>query len=379
MTYRADLDGLRALAVTMVIACHLGVGIPGGYIGVDLFFVLSGYLITRIIVQEHQERAFSVHRFIERRVRRIVPLSLFVVGVVWSAGYALLLPADFESLSRDAMAQVIMLGNVQAWRTTGYFAAAARERPLLHMWSLAVEEQFYLLWPVVVVVMLNMRHRMLLWAASVLWLGSFVLCVIASYRWPSANYFLLPTRGWELLTGCILAIVPRRTRRNVMWSAASVFSLACILGCALCFDERTRFPGISALLPVASSAILLRGGEVPGSYGNKLLMFSPLPFIGRHSYGLYLWHWPVIAFSAYWGVATDTLAASSCMVLLTVVLSTCSYLLLENPVRSRRVLPEGRQVIRAALGGGALVLAVAAAGASGEFPERVDSTALTAC
>jgi peptidoglycan/LPS O-acetylase OafA/YrhL len=271
--YRADIDGLRAVSVIAVILFHMHQTCPGGYVGVDVFFVISGYLITGLILKEER---FSLGRFWERRIKRIMPAATVTVAIT------LAIACDARNCATEtadaAIAQQLMLSNVYFWMHANYWDNSAAN-PLLHTWSLAVEEQFYILLPLVLIPLRRFRWVVL---PGIL-LTSFGLCEWMSYEYPSANFYLLPTRAWELLIGSVLSMIPCRRARP----ALGYLGLAMILGAIIFFGRFTRFPSVWALLPCLGAAFVIYGRP-------RLLALRPLPQIGLISYSLYLWHWPLI-------------------------------------------------------------------------------------
>jgi peptidoglycan/LPS O-acetylase OafA/YrhL len=208
LNYRPDIDGLRAVAVLAVVLFHTRLGLSGGYVGVDIFFVISGYLITGIILKDIKNNTFSLAAFWERRVRRIFPALLTVIASTIIAGWFILLPTDFLDFGRSVTVQSVFAGNVYFWWTSGYFESVAASKPLLHTWSLAVEEQYYLLVPLLVVFRIASSHKSLLKVLSVILVLSLGLSIYLTWRAPSAAFYLLPTRAWELAIGSLLAVLP---------------------------------------------------------------------------------------------------------------------------------------------------------------------------
>lgn len=206
--YRPDVDGLRAVAVALVILYHAGLGFPGGFIGVDVFFVISGFIITRLLVREIEENVFTFRGFWARRIGRIVPAATAMTLVVLAIGSILLLPSDYVDLAMGSIAQQSMLSNVYLWKTSGYFAKPAEMNPLLHTWSLAVEEQFYLAYPLFIVMFRGDRAGWMPVALGVLAVGSFLLSCYGTIHFPSATFFLLPTRAWEIAIGGLVCFLP---------------------------------------------------------------------------------------------------------------------------------------------------------------------------
>jgi peptidoglycan/LPS O-acetylase OafA/YrhL len=299
INYRPDVDGLRAVAVLLVLLFHARIGCPGGYVGVDVFFVISGYLITGLILKQQRAGTFRLRDFWHRRIRRIVPASSVMVFATLAAG-CVLFPSDYDELAESALAQQLMLSNVYFWRNTGYFAGPADLKPLLHTWSLAVEEQFYVLYPFLLLLLgrLSPRHasRVLIGAT----LASFVLSEWGVRNFPSATFFLLPTRAWELLLGGLLCFTrPLGDSRRWLSLFVGVAGLCAVVVSASCFDENTQFPGTAALLPCVGAAMCIYSNSGTPNLAGRLLSLKPVVFVGLISYSLYLWHWPVLALSRY--------------------------------------------------------------------------------
>jgi peptidoglycan/LPS O-acetylase OafA/YrhL len=347
--YRPDIDGLRALAVTVVVLFHLGIGCPGGFIGVDVFFVISGFLITGIIRRGLEHETFSLVEFWERRIRRIFPASIVVVMATLAAGYCLQLPNELEDLGESSIAQTFLSANIYFLRDTGYFAGPGELKPLLHMWSLAVEEQFYLFFPFLLVFCKNLSRKRLFWLLALIAIVSLAGSVYGTKHYQTPTFYLLPTRAWELLVGCMLAIFPWRyesspRRDNVIATAG----LAATLLPVFLYDSQTRFPGLAALPTVLGTASVIfatatKGGTLVG----RVLSVRPVAFIGLISYSLYLWHWPVIVFakmyfgSLGWKHGTFALALSF-------FLAVLSWKFIETPCRAPTFLQPRRRLFRTA-------------------------------
>jgi len=348
--YRPDIDGLRAIAVLGVVFYHANLGFPGGYIGVDVFFVISGFLITSLLLKELRQGTFSLLGFWERRARRILPALIAVVGAILIAGWFLLLPADYEILGKQIVALAALSSNVKFWLETGYFAVSANQKPLLHTWSLSLEEQFYLLIPLLLWALFRLRKAS--WVAPVIFLvavASFALSVIGSYHAPSATFFLLPMRAWELAVGSLLTFavpVSKPTHRAVMaWCG-----LAAILIPFFFYAPGIRFPGLTALPPVLGTALLIwTGTQIPTAIcqqpkANRLLASRPLVWIGLLSYSLYLWHWPLFAFDKYISSTPSSLALRLFLVVGSVMLAWFSLRFIERPFRSRAFIQSRNHV-----------------------------------
>lgn len=358
--FRPEIDGLRAIAVLAVLAFHADLGLPGGFVGVDVFFVLSGFLITGLILDDLDDGTFSFAEFWERRVRRILPPLLCMLVGVLAIGYVVFLPLDLTELGKATCAQMAMAANVYAWKDTGYFAQGSKLRPLLHMWSLAVEEQFYLVMPVVMASTAKWSRKRIYACLALVATASFVTCVVGTAWRPVAAFFLLPTRMWELLVGGCLAFHRNRGTGAAAGEWLSGLGLAGIVTSMLVLREDRGFPGPAALAPTVATAMVILGNQPARSLVGRWLSARPLVWVGSISYALYLWHWPLLSFAHY---ICDNEAPRLVRLLalaVTFVLAIASLALVENPVRRRRVLVSRRSLF----GSAALAcFAVAAIGA----------------
>jgi peptidoglycan/LPS O-acetylase OafA/YrhL len=333
--YRPDIDGLRAVAVLLVVNFHaFPEATPGGFIGVDIFFVISGFLITGIVTRELDSARFSLLRFYDRRIRRIFPALLVVLVEVLALGYLWLLPGPYARLSADVFASAAFTANIALLLQSGYFDVESARRPLLHLWSLGIEEQFYLVWPPILMLAARFRIRPLGVAAAI-GLASFALNVALVGENPVATFYLPFTRAWELLAGGALACASDRIpqhRSASNWRAG--LGLALIVIAAALLDPHRAFPGWWAVLPVAGGALVL---SAPSAWGVRHLLASPpLVRIGLISYPLYLWHWPLLVFAAIIKFAPLTLLESQLVVLASVLLAWATYRFVEIPVRFGR-------------------------------------------
>ena len=281
MKYRTEIDGLRAVAVLLVVLFHADSRIcSGGYVGVDVFFVISGYLITSIISREVEQGKFSLIRFYERRARRILPAYFVTVLFVLSASWCLVLPSAFKAVGRAVAASTLSLSNVLFWAEDGYFAAASEEKPLLHTWSLGVEEQFYLILPVLFL-LARLRRRSTL-IMSMCLSASFFTSLVFLRTSPSSSFFLLPARAWELLIGSLLSTISAKdsisTRFGTWISTAGIVT---ILSTAWGYTVGTAFPGENALLPCIGAAAVIYGGRE--GFVRRVLSTGPLVFLGKIS------------------------------------------------------------------------------------------------
>jgi len=345
MKHRADIDGLRAVAVIAVLLFHADIGCSGGYVGVDVFFVISGFLITGLILKDLNRDRFSIVEFWERRVRRILPALALVVFSTLIAGWFLLLGRDFEALGKSVVAQVMLLSNVYFWRGSGYFARIGQDTPLLHTWSLAVEEQFYLLFPLLLIALRRLSPKALIPAILLFSGASFSLSVYWSYHNPNANFYLLPTRAWELLMGAFLAAYSAR-RASKRWLAEilSWSGLFAILWSIFQYSPDTRFPGAAALLPCVGTAFLIQSNRDSLTSVGTFLATRPVVFVGLISYSLYLWHWPVLVFAEYWTIERLPLVHRVLLLLGSIGLAALSWKFVETPFRQRTVFKTRPQV-----------------------------------
>ncbi|QQR72041.1 MAG: acyltransferase [Holophagales bacterium] len=330
---RRDIDGMRALAITLVIAYHLAPrGLRGGFIGVDVFFVLSGYLITQILVADGEPGRFR--RFYELRIRRLAPALVVVLATTLLAGRWLLLAGELRELASHTLAATLFVANIAFWFGSGYFDSRAIEKPLLHLWSLGIEEQFYLLWPVLLWWLVR-RPRRVLPTTLCLALASFAATVAVSASSPDAAFYLPWFRFWELLAGaCLAHLQPTAPVTRAAWRTelAAWVGGGLILGGAVAIDPAAPFPSWSALAPVVGTALLLRAA--PGTWLGRRVLSHPLAVgLGMVSYPLYLWHWPLLSFQE---VATPqaSLALRSAAMILALILATATYRWVEMPVRT---------------------------------------------
>jgi peptidoglycan/LPS O-acetylase OafA/YrhL len=336
--YRPDIDGLRAVAVLAVVAFHaFPEAVHGGFIGVDIFFVISGFLITGIIARELGEQRFSLATFYARRVRRIFPALIVLLCVVLILGWLWMLPGPYAQLSSDVFASAAFAANIALWLQSGYFDVEAAKKPLLHLWSLGIEEQFYLIWPLVLMLAMRLR-RGLIWVAGAITLASFALNVALIGSNPVATFYLPFTRAWELLAGGALACGWSRIDHGEVASNLRAGAGAALIAIAIVALDPTRaFPGWWAALPVAGSALLL---SAPLAWGcRRLLAIRPMVWVGLISYPLYLWHWPLLVFFAIIKFAPLTLLERALIVLLSVALAWATYRFIEIPFRFGKPRP----------------------------------------
>jgi peptidoglycan/LPS O-acetylase OafA/YrhL len=335
--HRADIDGLRAVAVVPIVLFHAGVTVLiGGFVGVDIFFVISGYLITGIIVRELDEERFSLLRFYNRRIRRIVPALVVMVLCTLAVGCFLLLPSELDRLSASSAAASAFVSNIYFWATTNYFGGEADTVPLLHTWSLGVEEQFYIFFPLGLIIVKKIAPRMRAPAILVVLLLSFA----ADLRWSLlasvTGFYMFPGRIWELLIGALVALHRPYPLLRWLQEALAICGAGMILIGIIVIRPEYFFPAPMALLPCGGTALLLMCGERTGV--GQFLSIAALRWIGLISYSVYLWHWPIMAFMRLeWGV-TLSLPLMVLAIVASVALGAASFYLVEQ--RFRR--PKGR-------------------------------------
>ena len=331
--YRYDIDGLRGIAVLSVVLYHAGVSpFSGGFVGVDIFFVISGYLITGLIVSDMNADRFSLVRFYERRIRRIFPALFVLMLFCGVAGWLLITPDDYKRLGLSIVATSLFVSNVLFWFQSGYFDTDAAEKPLLHTWSLAVEEQFYVFFPLYLMILTRWLPKYRTSITMAICLLSLLLSAIAVFFKPSATFYLAPTRAWELLIGSLLAldivpVVKTTTYRNV----AAFAGVGLILIAIFAYTKETMFPGMAALLPAVGTALIIWN---TGTFISTMLSTAPIVFVGTISYSLYLWHWPLLAFGSYLKIVGLAVGEVAGLLGVAAVAAVVSWKYIEQPVRS---------------------------------------------
>lgn len=340
LKYRPDIDGMRALAVIPVCIFHAGLpGFPGGFCGVDVFFVISGYLMARLIEQDLLAGRFSVSQFYARRARRILP-ALFVLLLICSVVAALIIPPKlFRDFGATLLGAVLFASNIVFWRkSANYFDANTDRSPLLHTWSLGVEEQFYILFPLFMLLLWTLKPRFRPSAVIALLIASLILSIWGTLNAPTATFYLLPTRAWELLAGALVALRAMTseigTEPRRFGNTGGLTGLALVLSGFLFFSSEMPFPGATALAPCVGTAMLLHFGG-GATLASRVLSLRPLRFVGFVSYSLYLWHWPVLVFAGKY-LSSGTLAPSKRVGLLlaSFAIACASWRWVERPFRS---------------------------------------------
>ena len=344
--YRPEVDGLRAVAVLLVLLFHADLGFSGGFVGVDVFFVISGFLITGLILKKQSENRFQLSQFWIRRIRRILPASIVMTAVTLVMGFFILMPSDYQKLGDSAIAQQLMVSNFYFWQNTGYFDAPANFQPFMHTWSLAVEEQFYLIYPFLLYGIGRFRARVQLAVLLPLFLASFIASEWAVQKAPSAAYFLLPFRAWEMILGGLICYLPMPNVRFEKFNGAlSFLSLTAIVACGWFYHESYPFPGIVAALPVFAAALFIYANSGNLTRSGRVLAAKPFVFVGMISYSLYLIHWPILAFvrMEYGNTLSPTAGVTSLVASL--ALAYVSWRFVEQPVRKQVVFKSTRAMI----------------------------------
>lgn len=379
LKYRKDIDGLRAVAVLPVVIFHLGLPIHGGFVGVDVFFVISGYLIGAIILSEMARGEFSFARFYERRIRRIFPALFATLIASAIVAWRYLLPHELESFAQSLVAAVSSLSNFFFWSQASYFDDP-NSKPLLHTWSLSVEEQFYIFFPLL---MFFIRHwaqkriELTLYLALVV---SFAISVYGAFAYPTATFYAPWTRAWELLLGVVLTFDSFPTlRRPALRHVAGCVGLAMIGAACLLFKESMPFPGLAALLPCVGAGLVILAGKSGPHLAGRVLSLKPVVFIGLISYSFYLWHWPLIVFEQHGLTLVQGLTKHQEQAVTFVaafVLAVLSWRFIEQPFRSGKWRPASKPLfIGAGVAAAASVAWGVAATMTGGLPDRFPAQA----
>lgn len=380
LKYRREIDGLRALAVVPVILFHAGFNtFSGGYVGVDVFFVISGYLITSILIADLEQGKFSIARFYERRARRILPALFFVMLACLPFAWMWMLPTQLKDFAQSLVAVVFFASNILFWRESGYFAADAELKPLLHTWSLAVEEQYYLLFPVLLFLMWRFGRNRVFWSIVAI---AAISLLISEWGWrnkPTANFYLALARAWELLAGSICAFMTVG-RLNRSSNFLSAMGLALIVFAIFAYDENTPFPSVYALVPVVGAAFVILFAENE-TWVARLLSLRGFVGIGLISYSAYLWHQPLFAFARLRSLTEPSHALMAALAAASLLLAWATWRWVEQPFRNHAnsILGARRSVFAVS---GAVAAAFVAIGLVGHFDKgfewRLDDSVLAA-
>jgi peptidoglycan/LPS O-acetylase OafA/YrhL len=378
--HRHDIDGLRAIAVLPVILFHLSIGpFSGGYVGVDIFFVISGFLITSIIARELENGSFSVMHFYERRIRRIYPAALAVILFTALVALLVLPPIPFAQFARSILFYNTYATNLLFRMESGYFDTASELKPLLHTWSLCVEEQFYIFFPVFLLATYRLFRRHVIAVVAIVAVVSFLLNCYAIYRSPVADFYLFPYRAWELALGALLAIWrPEILTRKMIAPCLTLLGLGLIAGSILLFDGDTLFPGMAAAAPCLGAVLIIGAGAgQQANIVNRLIGNPVLVYVGLISYSLYLWHWPIMVFARYLSYP-EPIGVSTKVALLAGIwaLSHLCWRYVETPFRVRSICRTPRSLFGFFAVTTALVFVLGGAGYfSKGFPSRVSPEA----
>jgi peptidoglycan/LPS O-acetylase OafA/YrhL len=341
MTYRREIDGLRALAVVAVILYHAGFeSFAGGFVGVDVFFVISGYLITSIILTEQNSKRFTLVGFYERRARRILPALFVVMLACLPFAWLWMTPSDLKTFSASLVAVSTFASNILFFRESGYFDSAVELKPLIHTWSLAVEEQYYVLFPIFILATWRLGKKRITWCLIVIGVASLAAAQWGSRESPDATFYLLPTRGWELLIGALIAIYLLKNDSNAPLRNIPIRQLLSLLGLSLVlysifeFDKSTPFPSLYALLPTVGTGLMVLFAQ-PSTLVGSLLSTRLLVGLGLISYSAYLWHQPLFVFARIYLGRSPSTALLLLLSAITLGLAYLAWRYIEMPMRDK--------------------------------------------
>ncbi|WP_222889653.1 acyltransferase family protein [Enterobacter sp. C2] len=367
--YRSDIDGIRALAVLLVVICHaFPEWFPKGFIGVDIFFVISGFLISSILIKDAENNKFSIKRFYQRRIRRIAPALITVLLSTLMLSWWCLFKPEYLSLGKHFIASLLFSENFLLWSEVSYFDIAAELKPTLHLWSLAVEEQFYIVWPIIIYLAYRMRWN-LLYACLIMTVLSFILNTYHVHHNPTAAYYSPLERSWELMVGAILAIVQHRypNALSKFKNGQSALGVVFII-VGLVVIKPARFPGAAALLPTLGTFFLLSAGSK--SWINRnILSLSPVVWLGFISYPLYLWHWPLLSLTRITFGPLTALNASLCLIV-SVLAAFLTVVIVEVPARRSQAPVKWLLIMLA------FIFALSIMVATGSLTPRIKSNAI---
>jgi peptidoglycan/LPS O-acetylase OafA/YrhL len=358
MKYRPEIDGLRAIAVIPVILFHAGYSLfSGGFVGVDVFFVISGYLITTIVINDIKKKQFSILGFYERRARRILPALYCIVILSLILAYLILMPHHLISFSKSAVSIPLFSSNFFFWSERGYFGAASELKPLIHTWSLAVEEQFYIIYPLVLAPLYSRNKKILYLLMAII----LVISLMASFYVTRIHFetaFYLPfTRAWELLIGCFVAFYINRSRAvmggRIFYELISIIGFILILYSFIKFDQTTMFPYLNAFIPTFGTALIILGTQQKNIV-RSVLSYKPITFIGLISYSLYLVHQPIFVYARHTGVFVNQ---KILLIILSFILAIFSYKFIETPFRNKEVISL-KHLVLATIGGTLVIFTI---------------------
>ncbi|WP_298775748.1 acyltransferase family protein [uncultured Shewanella sp.] len=352
MQYRAEIDGLRAIAVLPVILFHAGFQLfSGGFVGVDVFFVISGYLITSIILAELNQGHFSLVTFYERRARRILPALFFVILVCTPFAWAWFMPMDLQDFAQSVVAVSTFSSNILFWLESDYFDTAAELKPLLHTWSLAVEEQYYILFPLFLMWTWRLGLKWILACLVLIFMMSLLLAQWGAYHAPNAAFYLLPTRGWELILGVFAAFFFYHYHTinitQYIQNILSLLGLALVIYAIFAFDETVPFPSLYTLVPTLGTLLIILFAQ-PGTLVHAFLSLRVFVWIGLISYSAYLWHQPLFAFAKYLSFTEPPFILMLGLCIASILLAYLSWRFVEMPFRNKKVYSQ-RAIFTAAI------------------------------
>jgi peptidoglycan/LPS O-acetylase OafA/YrhL len=377
LKYRPELDGLRSVAVIPVILYHAGFQVfSGGFVGVDIFFVISGYLITNIIYAEMLEKRFSILKFYERRARRILPALLLVCLACLPFAVRWLTPGELAEFGKSLIAVCLFASNIFFWLKSDYFATASELKPLLHTWSLAIEEQFYIFFPVLLLLLRRFPGKIVFAVIAVLSIISFATAEIGSVRFPEANFYLLPSRAWELGVGALVALGfgGNRISGDGLARSALYSGWMMILGSIFLLNSTMPFPGILALPSVLGTALIIMSAGTP-AVGTRILRWQPMVWVGLLSYSAYLWHQPLFAFARTRSLEELTPVHYAGLIALTFLLAWLTMKFVETPFRDRKKTSVKRLAMLASPIAAGIFVAGSAISLSHGLPERKNGLA----
>lgn len=324
ISYRPEIDGLRGIAIILVLVFHaFPKALSGAFVGVDIFFVISGFLISSIILDNLQTGSFSFADFYSRRIRRIFPALILILAFCLVFGWFFLFASEYEQLAKHVTSSSIFISNFTLLNESGYFDSSAASKPLLHLWSLAIEEQFYIFWPIIIVLFQKRRLKLII---ALLVIASFLWNIFLSHKQPAAAFYLPQSRAWELLVGCFLAIIKYEKLQDRNWP--SILGAILIL-IAISVIKKEHYPGAWALLPTIGAALIILSKN--SWLNRKVLSNKFLIGVGLISFPLYLWHWPLLSFASIMGIHTPIF--SSIIIAISVLLAIFTYKFLEKPIR----------------------------------------------